>query len=235
MSAVSTGNAGRARKRVTGRRTSHRRAAGRRKKLLGWRGRTVVAAVLVGMGLWVWAWAERRLAPKGNTDQTRFDAIVVLGDPADADGNPTPAQLARVTEAVHEYEHGAAAHLIFSGGAVKNRFVEAQVMAQTAEAQGVPGAAIVRETEARDTIQNACNSVKLMRERGWESAEVVSSPWHLERAGLIFSRLPVKWKVHGAPGLEPESWADEDVNGFMETLKTVRYLVWGRPIEQCEF
>jgi len=185
-------------------------------------------------GVWLWAWAARRTAPQGNTGQARFDAIVVLGNPADADGNPTPLQLARVTEAVHEYERGAAGHLIFSGGAAHNRFVEAEVMARTAEAMGIPASAVVVEPQARDTIENACYSVKLMRARGWESAEVVSSPWHLERAGLIFSRLPVKWRVHGAPGLEPESWMDGEETGFMETLKTVRYLLWGRPIEQCE-
>jgi uncharacterized SAM-binding protein YcdF (DUF218 family) len=174
------------------------------------------------------------MAPAGNTDQTHFDAIVVLGNPADSDGNPTPTELARVTEAVHEYERGMAAHLIFTGGAVSNRFVEAQVMARTAESQGIPESAVVVEPAARNTIENACYSVRLMRSRGWESAEVVSSPWHLERAGLIFSRLPIQWRTRGAPALEPQSWTDLEADGFMETLKTVRYLVWGRPIEQCE-
>ena len=235
MSTISTRGAGGTRRRGAGRRSPHRRAGAGRKGLLGWRSRAVLAAGLAVAGLWVWAYAARRLAPQGNTDQARFDAIVVLGNPADADGNPTPVQLARVTEAVHEYERGAAAHLIFSGGAAHSRFVEAQVMARTAESMGIPQSAIVMEPQAQDTIQNACYSVKLMRAHGWESAEVVSSPWHLQRAGLIFSRLPVKWRVHGAPGLEPESWLDEDEAGFMETLKTVRYLVWGRPIEQCEF
>jgi vancomycin permeability regulator SanA len=158
----------------------------------------------------------------------------VLGDPADSDGNPTPSELERVTEAVHEYERGVASHLIFTGGAVSNRFVEAQVMARTAEAQGIPESSVLVEPEARDTIQNACYSVRLMKARGWASAEVVSSPWHLERAGLIFSRMPVKWRTHAAPRLEPESGAYLDARGLEETLKTVRYLVWARPIEQCE-
>jgi len=196
--------------------------------------RAGVAAILICTGLWCWAYLARRLAPQGNTDQTHFDAIVVLGTPADSDGNPTPAELARVTEAVHEYERGVASHLIFTGGAVSNRFVEAQVMARTAEAQGIPESAIVVEPEARDTIQNACYSVRLMKAHGWGSAEVVSSPWHLERAGLIFSRLPIAWRTHGAPALEPESGAFQDALGMEETLKTVRYLVWGRPIERCE-
>lgn len=174
------------------------------------------------------------MAPAGNTDETHFDAIVVLGNPADSDGNPTPTQLARVTEAVHEYERGVASHLIFTGAAVSNRFVEAQVMARTAEAQGIPESAVVVEPEARDTIQNACYAVRLMKAHGWGSADVVSSPWHLQRAGLIFSRLPIAWHTHGAPALEPESAVYRDAISIGETLKTVRYLIWGRPIERCE-
>ena len=222
------------RRRAPARRPAHRRPVGKKKRRLGWRGRAVLAGVLLIAGLWCWGYLARRLAPGGNTDLTHFDAIVVLGDPADSDGNPTPTELARVTEAVHEYERGAAQHLIFTGGAVHNRFVEAEVMARTAEAQGIPQSAVVVEPEARDTIQNACYSVRLMKAREWGSAEVVSSPWHLERAGLIFSRLPVAWRTHAAPALEPESGIFRDAKGFEETLKTVRYLVWSRPIERCE-
>ena len=61
-------------------------------------------------------------APSSNTNLTRFDAIIVLGSPADADGNPTPEQLARVTEGVREYERDVAPRLIFTGGPAHNRF-----------------------------------------------------------------------------------------------------------------
>jgi uncharacterized SAM-binding protein YcdF (DUF218 family) len=186
------------------------------------------------LGLFAWGYLARRLAPRANTSLAHFDAIVVLGDPADEDGNPTPTELARVTEAVREYERGTAEHLIFTGGAVKNQFVEAEVMARTAQAQGIPASAVVVEPKARDTIQNACYAVRQMKARGWESAEVVSSAWHVERAGLIFSRMPIAWRTHAAPAVEPESGAFRDAMGLEETLKTVRYLVWGRPIERCE-
>ncbi len=199
-----------------------------------WRGRGILLAVLLIVGLLAWGYLARRLAPQGNTDQTRFDAVIVLGDPADADGNPTPIELARVTEAVHEYERGAAAHLIFTGAAVKNQFVEAQVMARTAEAQGIPASAVAVEPDARDTIQNACYSVRLMKAHGWESAEVVSSAWQLKRAGLIFSRMPIAWRAHAAPPLEPGTEWHDDATALLETLKTVRYLVWARPMERCE-
>ena len=180
----------------------------------------------------------RLLAPVSNTQLTRFDAIIVLGYPADRDGNPTPEMLARVTEGVLEYERGVAPRLILSGAAAHNQFVEARVMAATAHAQGIPESAIFEEPQAMDTIQNACYAERIMKAHGWRSAEVVSSASHLPRAGIIFSEMPLEWRTHAAPLLEPESapepkaypWAVASV----ETLKTVRYLVWSRWRERCQ-
>ena len=205
-----------------------------RRRRLRWRARGILLAVFLVLALFLWGVVARRFAPQGNTSLTHFDAIVVLGNPADNDGNPTPTQLARVNEAVREYERGVAEHLIFTGGAAGNRFVEAQVMARTAEAQGIPASAILIEPQARNTIENACYSVRIMKERGWGSAEVVSSPSHLQRAGLIFSRMPIQWRTHAAPPVEPESALTGEARGLLEILKTVRYLVWARPMDRCE-
>ncbi len=193
----------------------------------------MVAAFLFGAIALCWAMLARRFAPQSNTARDTFDAIIVLGYPADADGNPTPIQLARVTEAVQEYERGIAPRLIVTGSAVANHYVEAQVMARTAEAQGVPASNVFIEPNARDTIQNACYSVGLMKAHGWISAEIVSSPGHLPRAGLIFSRLPIEWRVHAAPSLEPLSADERYADAVQETLKTLRYLAWTRWRERC--
>jgi uncharacterized SAM-binding protein YcdF (DUF218 family) len=204
------------------------------RRRLGWRGRLILISALLVLGLLGWGETARLLAPASNTSLTRFDAIIVLGFPADSDGNPRPEQLARVTEGVHEYERGVAPRLIFTGGAVLNRFVEARIMARTAEAQGIPESAIFVEPEARDTIQNACYAVRIMKAHGWRSAEVVSRAGHLPRAGMIFSGLPVEWRAHAAPPVEPESAAYAGATGFLEIVKTVRYLVWTRWSERCE-
>jgi uncharacterized SAM-binding protein YcdF (DUF218 family) len=190
------------------------------------------------LGLLGWGVLARLLAPVSNTSLTRFDAIIVLGTPADRDGNPTPELLSSVTEGVHEYERGVAPRLILTGGAVRNQFTEARVMAATAHAQGIPDSAIFEEPQAQDTIQNACYAERIMKAHGWRSAEVVSSASHLPRAGIIFSKLPMEWRTHAAPPLEPESapepaaypWAVTSV----ETLKTVRYLIWTRWRERCQ-
>ena len=119
------------------------RGRARRRRRLDWRGWLAIAGATTLLALFAWAFLSRRFAPASNTDRTRFDAVIILGTPADDDGNPTPFQLARVNEAVHEYERGVAPRLIFTGGAAHNRFVEAQVMARTAEAQGIPRSAIL--------------------------------------------------------------------------------------------
>ncbi|MGA8042474.1 MAG: YdcF family protein [Terracidiphilus sp.] len=180
-----------------------------------------------------WALLARHFAPASNNARTRFDAIVVLGTRADSDGDPTPRQLARVTEGVAEYERGVAPRIIFSGGAVANRFVEAQVMAQAAEAQGIPASAILEETQANDTIRNACYVTRILHAHGWNSAEIVSSPSQLPRAAMIFGHYPIQWRTHAAPPMEPESSTDHMAAAGLETLKTLYYLLYSSWAERC--
>ena len=201
---------------------------------LGWKSQLILLTIAVILGLFAWAGIERHLAPTTNTLLNRFDAIIVLGVPADKDGNPTPLLLARVTEAVHEYERGVAPRLILSGGPDRYQRTEAGVMASVAEAQGIPASAIFEETQARDTIENACYSMRIMQSHDWHSAEVVSSASHLPRAGLIFSLLPLEWRTHAAPSLEPDTMQYSSRDAALETLKTVRYLVWVRQFESCK-
>jgi uncharacterized SAM-binding protein YcdF (DUF218 family) len=190
----------------------------------------VCAGLLVT--LIVWAIIARATAPRANTRRETFDAIVILGTPADSDGNPTPELLDRITEGVHEYEHGVAPRLIVTGAAAHNRFVEADVMAGVARAQGVPASSIFEEPQALDTIQNACYSTRILKAHGWHSVEVVSSASHLPRAGMIFSRLPVEFRTHATnPNLTP-AWYGSAA-ALVETLKTARYLVWSHWVESC--
>jgi uncharacterized SAM-binding protein YcdF (DUF218 family) len=201
---------------------------------MGWLARGVLGCAALVLVLIAWAALDRALAPESNTSQDHFDVLIVLGTPVDADGNPSPRELARVTEAVHEYERGVASRILFTGGAVANRFVEAQVMARTAEAQGIPASAVLEDPQARDTMENTCNALHIMRSHGWDSAEVISSPSHLPRAGLILSRLPMKWRVHGAPALGPAGETMGSERAAVEILKTVHYLVWSRQVERCD-
>jgi uncharacterized SAM-binding protein YcdF (DUF218 family) len=210
-------------------RSAHSRRAPRG---LSWRRRIVFAATALLVGLLAWTALVRAFAPAGNTSADRFDAIIVLGAEIDRDGNPSPELQARVAEAVREYERGAAPRLIFTGGPQRG-FIQAEVMARIAESQGIPASAVILETHAENTIQNVCYSVRLMKSHGWSSAEVVSAASHLPRAGLIFSRMPIAWRTHAAPPIEPQSGFTNGTAQVRETLHTLYYLVYSNWAERC--
>lgn len=184
--------------------------------------------------LWIGAAVfARRTAPTANTSRDRFDALIVLGTPADSNGHPTARQLAAVNEAVREYERGAAPRIIFSGGAVRNRFAEAEVMAQAAESEGIPPSAVLIENRARDTMQNACFAAQILHRHGGNSAEIIGLRSHMPRTAMIFRALPLDWRMQAAEPLAPPSPFDRAFEETLETMKTMRYLVWARLTEQC--
>ena len=104
-------------------------------------------------------------------------------------------------------------------------------MAGGAAAQGIPPSAIFVETQAKDTIQNACYSTRMMQGHGWHSAEVISGAFHLPRVGLIFSHTALAWRVHAAPALQAGEGAGSE--SALEVLKTLRYLVFANWAESC--
>jgi uncharacterized SAM-binding protein YcdF (DUF218 family) len=164
-----------------------------------WFRRSLIFALVCGVIYVCAVFFLDRTLPLSNTSAAHFDTLIVLGYPAKQDGTPRPEMRERVLEGVREYRAGVAPMIIMTGGAARNDYVEAHVMAELAKAQGVPAAAIVEEGQAKDTIQNAYYSVKIMEERGWHSAEVVSSDSHLPRASLIFAHFPIAWRMHAAP------------------------------------
>ena len=85
-----------------------------------------------------------------------------------------------------------------------------------------------------NTIENACNAVHIMKAHGWRSAEVVSSGYHLPRAAIIFNRLPITWRTHVAPPLEPQPQGRIAAKNLVEVLKTVHYLIYSGWAERCE-
>ena len=97
--------------------------------------------------------------------------------------------------------------------------------------RSIPPSAIFVETRANDTIQNACYSERIMQAHGWQSAEIVSSAYHLPRAAMIFSHTSLDWRMHSAPPLQP---GDAESHSVMEILKTMRYLVYASWAQRCE-
>lgn len=135
------------------------------------------------------------------------DVIVVLGHPANADGSPSPAMQEQVALAAALYQAGLAPALLFTGSAVHNEHVEAQVMAGLAVQQGVPAANIVTETQARDTFENVRYCRAIMQARGWRDAIVVTTPYHVRRASRIFRLAGIPHQTaFPQPSYQTASW-----------------------------
>ncbi|MBW7914849.1 MAG: YdcF family protein, partial [Taibaiella sp.] len=64
--------------------------------------------------------------------------LIVLGYPADNDGNPGPILKARLDKAIELYRNGVARKIIVTGAAVDNEFVESEVMAVYLVHNGIP-------------------------------------------------------------------------------------------------
>ena len=146
--------------------------------------------------------------PTHNSNLTHFDVILVLGCPALLNGQISPEERERVTEGVKEFKAGRASHMLFTGGPTENQWVESEVMATLAEQQGVPAAAITVEEQSQNTIQNIYFSNQIMQQKNWTSAEVVSSPSHLPRAGLILEHYRFRWSEHAAPWPPEYGWRE---------------------------
>ena len=59
------------------------RGRARRRRRLDWRGWLAIAGATTLLALFAWAFLSRRFAPASNTDRTRFDAVIILGTPAE--------------------------------------------------------------------------------------------------------------------------------------------------------
>jgi uncharacterized SAM-binding protein YcdF (DUF218 family) len=167
--------------------------------------------------------------PTGNTDLSHFDTLIVLGTPANPDGSASPEQRERTLEGVREYKAGVAPHLIMTGGAAHNQFVEARVMKELALAQGVPADAITEEGQAQNTIQNIYYSEKIMAAQHWTRAEVVSSPSHLPRAGLILAHYSFFWRTRPARWPSEYSWLQRAFRYCVEAEYCLKLRILGFP------
>jgi len=126
------------------------------------------------------------------------DAIVVFAGGVGESGRAGQGYEERVAWAVDLYRRGYAPRLIFSSG-YTYRFHETEVMAALARALGVPDSAIWLEAAGSNTLDNVRLTGGLMRQQGWRSALLVSSPYHMRRAALVWRRLAPELRLRCVP------------------------------------
>jgi uncharacterized SAM-binding protein YcdF (DUF218 family) len=149
-----------------------------------------------GLQRWVEAGAVSTYRPDGV-----YDAVIVLGGMVDADATERSGlpeytlaveRLLRGFEVVRE---GRARQLLISGGTLDTRpgaLVEAEILAKQLRLWGIPSERIVTEGRSRNTRENALESERIIREKGWTKLLLVTSAAHMPRALGTFQVLGLK-------------------------------------------
>ena len=161
--------------------TPLRRGGSRRMRRTTWPVRIVVGAVLVaaflicGTAFRVWYVARA-------DDRRSVDAVVVLGA-AQYDGEPSSVFAARLRHAEALYEDGLAPRIVTVGGSrAGDAYTEAEAGRRYLIGRGVPASAVIAVGEGSDTLGSLRAVDARAQQDGWDSALVVSDPWHSLRA-----------------------------------------------------
>lgn len=129
----------------------------------------------------------------GVRDEVRpADVMVVLGSKVEESGRPSQRLRDRLDRAVQLYHQGLAPTVIVSGGLGVEGHEEADVMASYLVARGVPDASVIRDRAGWNTYHTARNTRKIMDARGYRSALVVSSYFHLSRIKVAFGGFGIE-------------------------------------------
>ena len=158
-----------------------------------------------------------RSAPRTYRPDVVYDAVVVLGGAVDdaasrASGEVELSEGAdRILRGFELVRDGHAAHVLYSCGSLTPGDVpEAERVAGLYRRWGLPDARIVAEVRSRNTRENAVESARVVRERGWRTLLLVTSAAHMDRAlgcfravGLSPDALPVDHHATDGRGL---SW-----------------------------
>lgn len=136
-----------------------------------------------------WAGVSPQLEPA--------DAVVVLAGSVNATGVLSQSSLRRALHGMLLYQRGLAPLLVFSGPPNAEGIVEGEVRAEMARVLGVPSTAIILETTARTTGEEASRMAALLHPRGVQTILLVTDVDHMRRSQQLFQKAG--FTVHPGP------------------------------------
>ncbi|MFQ7174547.1 MAG: YdcF family protein [Thomasclavelia ramosa] len=112
----------------------------------------------------------------------------------------------RVEMGVTLYKKDKIKFLILSGGAVKNEYQEAKIMASYAISLGVKKEDILIEGQSRSTYHNLMYSRDIMQINGLKNALVVTNSWHLRKADHYARKFKLDYAMVSASAPKSYCW-----------------------------
>jgi uncharacterized SAM-binding protein YcdF (DUF218 family)/glycosyltransferase involved in cell wall biosynthesis len=162
------------------------------------------------------------------------DAIVVFAGGVGESGQAGQGYEERVLKAVELFQQGLAPRIVFSSGYM-HTVQEPRIMRALALSLGVPDDAILLETDARNTVENVVNVRAILDAHGCRSVLLVSSPYHMKRASLVYRKADPDRRVTYVPvspsyfftrrnesfGAKQLNW--EQLNAWLHELGAIAY------------
>jgi len=183
----------------------------------------VIVVVLAAVG-WV-VWVDRQIHYFADRNEARpADAIAVFGA-AEYDGRPSPVLRARLDHALALYREKIAPLVItLGGGDPTDRHSEGGVGHDYLMGHGVPGAAIIAETESQNTEESAKRLAVIARANHLKDIVVVSDGTHLFRVHALCAAMGLN--VFTSPRAEARglTWWDR----FQRTAHEILSYTWWR-------
>ena len=154
----------------------------------------------------------------------RADALVVFGA-AEYYGRPSPVLRARLNHAFDLYQLHLAPVIITTGGAADDpKFSEGGVGQDHLRKLGVPGSALIAETQGSNTAESARRVAVIMHANGLHSCIAVSDAYHVFRIRKLLEHEGVG-PVYIAP--RPDSLPHSVVQRAWAVLReSTSYLFW---------
>jgi uncharacterized SAM-binding protein YcdF (DUF218 family)/glycosyltransferase involved in cell wall biosynthesis len=176
------------------------------------RGRIAAATAVIALVFFVLfytslPWALAAPLRMGETPRPA-DAIVVFAGGVGESGQAGGGYQERVKQAVDLYRAGLAPRMIFESGYVF-AFREAETMRDLAASLGVPPPAIVIETHGANTYDDVIRVREMLRQQQWRSILLVSSPYHMRRAVMVWRKQAPEVDVTPAPAPTSQFYAHD--------------------------
>lgn len=149
----------------------------------------------------------------------KADVIVVFGGGVGEAGSPGKSTIERARYAVKLYEDGYSGRIIFSSG-YTYIYNDAENMRLFAISMGVPEKDIILEEKANSSYENVVFSKKILDKNKWRSILLVSSPYNMRRAELVFNKWAKDIRVTYTP-VDKTQFYDRTSGVNLEQIKAI--------------
>lgn len=160
------------------------------------------------------------------------DTVAVLGA-AQYDGKPSAALRARLDQALELHQQGLTRNIVTVGGRQHgDDFTEAQAGRKWLVERGVPPDRITEIDVGDDTLSSARAVAGLAQQRGWDTALLVTDPWHSLRARTMINDFGLRtWSSPTRSGPMVQTRATQFEQIYRETGGLLYYRLTHAPAE----